>query len=491
MADLGASTVLEETSYFDRDYLAEYEAFYSTSAAGYGNKCKRLHFFCGDKFGGARVNSALGGSTASLKKLRQNYLGFIVLRPIPTAPLGRTVLPWYPDNTRPKRFIESRRVYTVHIGGIELSIEGLAWQQQDTGVSACATVSLWSALHSAAFDETLAVPTTPEITKAAHALRSEGSRVFPAFEGLTVQQMCDAISNHNLAPMRIDADLFSEHGRPAFSRQRFAASCTPFLRSGYPIIVIGHTSGDDHAVCASGYRAAPLNKSSATEVQLLDSQFNHIYLHDDNIGPNVRFGIKTRNHNGTDKSGNAFDFDYVCLEPDAPDTNGADRPDLSDHYLIPHFLVVAAHRDIRLSPNRLHSMGHTLARNVMLARTAAKSSENLSDENVVLGTQYTKLSTYLGTELSRTLGHAPKRLRRARIELIERVPPMSLHIGVVRLALTDQNYLCDVLYDTTDTDQNLPVFATIVYGEKIVFEMIKSVEDRLVTKLGVLIDATA
>ena len=42
---LNAAVVIEEQNYFDRDYLAEFSAFYSISAAGYANICRRLHFF--------------------------------------------------------------------------------------------------------------------------------------------------------------------------------------------------------------------------------------------------------------------------------------------------------------------------------------------------------------------------------------------------------------------------------------------------------------
>ena len=37
LTDLGAQTVIEEQNYFDRDYLAEFSAFYSTSSKGYIN----------------------------------------------------------------------------------------------------------------------------------------------------------------------------------------------------------------------------------------------------------------------------------------------------------------------------------------------------------------------------------------------------------------------------------------------------------------------
>ena len=62
-----------------------------------------------------------------LSLLFQNrYLGFIVIRPIQTAPLGKTVLSWYPEKT-PKnpRSRKSIREYRVDLCGLELTIKGL------------------------------------------------------------------------------------------------------------------------------------------------------------------------------------------------------------------------------------------------------------------------------------------------------------------------------------------------------------------------------
>jgi len=142
LADLACSTILEEPLYFDRDYLAEYSAFYSTSTRSYGNRCRRLHFFGGPELTRASLRRAFSGNNAAINRLQSNYLGFAVIRPIPAAPFGRTVLKWYAEKTpnTPRRV--ASRMYDCNIGGLKLLVKGLAWQQQDTGVGACATVAL-------------------------------------------------------------------------------------------------------------------------------------------------------------------------------------------------------------------------------------------------------------------------------------------------------------------------------------------------------------
>ena len=175
ISQLQAKTILKEPKYFDRDYLQNSRRFTAWVPRGY-QYFERLHFFS--------VKSVVALWLRLRKSWRifavqDNYLGFIVKRPIPAAPLGRTVLKWYPDQfaeTTPRVPASTRKNF-VHIAGVELYVEGLAWQQQDSGVGACATVSLWSMLQSSAFDDHHAIPTTAEITQAAHKRHSFGTRV--------------------------------------------------------------------------------------------------------------------------------------------------------------------------------------------------------------------------------------------------------------------------------------------------------------------------
>lgn len=134
LTDLGATTVVEEPEYFDSDFLAAYAAFYATTAVARSNRCRRLLFF-GGKDVERRFRAAIRGSERSAEELERDFLGFCVVRPLEHAPLGRTVLRWYEDRARPER-VRCARTYHVHVAGLTLSVEGLAWQQQDGGVAA-------------------------------------------------------------------------------------------------------------------------------------------------------------------------------------------------------------------------------------------------------------------------------------------------------------------------------------------------------------------
>jgi hypothetical protein len=454
--DLSAESVLEEPNYFDRDYLAEFSAFYAVSSRGYPNVCRRIHVFsC--SVNRQLVRRASQGNKNAIHKLRSTYLGFVVIRPIKVAPLGRTVVVWYPENKpAAPRITEPMREYSVHIAGFTLRVQGLAWQQQDTGVGACATVGLWTMLHSSAFDDHHAIPTTAQITKTAHSTASLGARIFPS-KGLTIEQICEAIKRNKLAPMVFGGDARYSNGNVSgFSRVRFSAACASLIRSGYPVLIAGVLEGvGAHASCAVGFRSSvPTPPQKGSLVNLQESDIGHIYIHDDNIGPNVRFEIC---EDATDH--------FVRLKHSAPPPNSAINRLNTAPYpdFIPLSLVVAVHEDLRTSPDQLHQCGLKKTVNIFTALSGILKFSKQNPMPLSFSTRFIKLSEYINCELENTLGDNPGLLGKVRLALCEKVPPMSLHIGVVRIGLWNATPLMDVLFDTTDSDRNHPVFAHVCY----------------------------
>lgn len=465
--DLAATTVIEEPNYFDRDYLAEFTAFYSVSSRGYKNICRRLHFFS-DDIKREQVKGAAGGSPRLLARLQQAYLGFIVIRPIPAAPLGRAVLAWYPEQEKNKntpRIRHPSRDYTVHVAGIELKVNGLAWQQQDTGVGACATVSLWSMLHSSAFDDHHAIPTTADITRDAHSKHSFGSRVFPS-QGLNFYQICDAIKEQKLAPLITEGDVKSDVSGKilGFSKERFSSTCASYIRSGYPVLLSGYLiapGSPGHAICVVGFRSCVPQSSDPKSPSLAESGIEYIYLHDDNLGPNVRFKVEIE----------VLEKEVAVLSADAPEPVNKERSIAcpTDNYFsfVPTQVIVAAHNDIRTDPDTLHRAGLRNATYISKVLNMMAEKNNQSKFGLTVSTRFTKLATYLGEELNARLESEPKVLSSVRLDLSEKVDPMSLHIGVVRIGLDDSTPLADIIYDTTDSDRNHPIFCCVAYSEKI------------------------
>lgn len=446
LEDLDAATMVVEPYFFDRDYLAEHTAFYSQSASGYPNVCRRFHFFSA-VFARDELERALGNDEAAVARLREAYLGFVVVRPIPASPLGRTVLRWYPDrevDTAP-RVITPSRDYDCYLAGLRLTVRGLAWQQQDSAVGTCATVALWSMLHSSAIAGYHALPTTAQVTRAAHRTAGFGRRVFPN-AGLDIEQLCEAVKEFGLSPVVVPGDIPRDGGSPRFSRERFAASCSAMIRSGFPVLLLGELDGRPHATCAIGFRSTMAPAPLRGSVVHHDCDVPFVYIHDDNLGPGVRFAL-TSNADGV-----------ASLRPAAPPRVAATAtPDPTIVYppFVPSHLLVTVPEDLRTSPDALHIGGLDIATKV---GAVIEATEGL--EYPLLTTRFSALRDYMGRELAQVC--RPERLGHVRLALLERVPPMSRHIGIARIGGETQP-LFDVLFDTTDSDVALPLFAYVVF----------------------------
>jgi hypothetical protein len=168
---LGCKTVLIEDHYIDRDFIDDLALFYSRSLRGYPNHCQRLHFFTEDfddnQWRAVVTDANHGQQEAAGQFLQRAYLGFSVIRPLPGSLIGRTILQTFPPDSSQghRRDFGATREYRVHLAGFELVVRGLAFQQQDQGVSACATTALWSAIHKVAPMEGLPLATPAAITQ--------------------------------------------------------------------------------------------------------------------------------------------------------------------------------------------------------------------------------------------------------------------------------------------------------------------------------------
>lgn len=452
--DLDADLVVEEPQYFDRDYLSEFTAFYGTSCAGYENTCRRLHFFK-KPITEEVFFDALGGEESKVEALQDAYLGFVVVRPMPAARLGRTVVRWYPEHTpNAPRVTSPSRLYSVCIAGLCLKIRGLAWQQQDSAVGACATIALWSTLHASGLQGHHAVPTTANVTRAANRNAPFGKRVFPS-AGLNIYQLCEAIKAHGLSPVIIPGER--NGSVQYFTRERFCASTSALIRSGFPVILSGSLDGLLHAVCAVGFRSVATGLVGQGTYEHEDRDMPNLYIHDDNLGPSVRFEIDS------DAAG------HVVLRPAAPTPlKPTTLPDPTTPWVDfkPDHILAAVPEDIRTSPDALHKKGMAIAARLTFLLGALAAGQGIALSGISFSTRFSLLREYMSGGLASILKAQPDLIRKVRRALAEEVRPMSLYLGVVRLG-NGTTPLVDVLYDTTDSDLNQDAFAHVVYDPSV------------------------
>lgn len=285
--ELGVKTMLAEYNYIDGDFLDDFASYYVRCFQPYDRFCTRLHFF-NQPFTRERMTAILGGlDKGGVAELQSAYRGFVVVRPLPQAVIGRTVLHQYTDDHGRRNFLATRR-YDVHLFGIDLAIRGLVFQEQDTVIAACATVALWSA-----FDKTHELFGTPrprpaEITRAANLVRGP-TRAMPSHE-LRIEQMGEAIRALGLEPEYIEVTPTTP----------LASIVYAHLKMELPVVLgvrVGGPSGPGHAITITGYSMldSPAKNGERAQARIVPiaRRIDRFYAHDDALGPFARLSIES------------------------------------------------------------------------------------------------------------------------------------------------------------------------------------------------------
>jgi hypothetical protein len=287
-SEMGAKTIIVEHPYVDRHFLEEYSNYYATTLRPPPPKATRLHFFkrkiTQRQFTYLLRRAANGGFESVSETLNKDYLGFSVIRPLPDAPIGRTVLATFSSVTD-RCYTLPPHPYRVHLCGIKLRVFGVPFQQQEQAVGACATTAVWSALAQVMRHDGGRAPTPFAVTEAA-TRHWVSDRVYPAAAGLKDEQILEAIRQFGYAPLHFD---------PLEQTELFMLAVKCYLRSGIPVILKIHYPDEPHeahAVTAIGFRegstAIEYRESKRKSYGIRAKGLNRIYIHDDRLGPYAR-----------------------------------------------------------------------------------------------------------------------------------------------------------------------------------------------------------
>jgi hypothetical protein len=422
---LGAQTIVREDHYIDRHFLDEYGAYYSRNLDPPSNSVRRFHLFTAafdDPQFGRYLDEAVRlprEDVAALQgRLSNTYLGFITVRPIPSVPIGRTVLRRLQDGTH--RDIWATGNHDVHVANLTLQVEGIAFQQQDVAVGACATAAVWSALSRVARKEGIRAPTPAEVSAAAGRHLLPLGRTMPAVAGLTNEQLSEAIRSTGFAPEAVRADE-----RPEF----FMIALHTYLLSGIPVVLGLEDPEGQHAVTAVGFQTDNTShRLLESSIPVRSARIKKLYIHDDRLGPYARAFVMPRPRQ------NDFE-DSLFLQIETERDNSVAKPDPADleEWLI-ESAIVPVYPKLRLSVSSLITLGELLA-DLMEQVVGTQNAAGLSVEF-----QYERGGTYLARLNSKVFAPSAAFLREI---------ALSRWCGIVRWFLRD-GAVAEFVYDTTD-----------------------------------------
>ncbi len=254
--DLGAQGAVLEFRYIDADWRSEHARFYAGTFRRYPSIAHRLHFFAE-----SIPNDAIDRQD-SIGFANLGYLGYVVLRPVPAAPVGRAML--VPPATHDDA-VQCTSTDIVNLFGEQLSVTGAPFVAQDAMLLRCAHATLWMVAYQQHHQFG-----GPRVLPADLAAATEGSglgRSLPS-EGLDLYQMTAASEAVGLPPVVYNlADPPEGETLPRLACR--------YLNSGLPVIV----TGGQHAFVLVGYQREDTDGPAERIVFL---------RHDDESGPYQR-----------------------------------------------------------------------------------------------------------------------------------------------------------------------------------------------------------
>lgn len=352
---VSTKSVLVEHEYIEKSYLEDYADYFVRCFNDYGKKSTRIHFFSCE-FSELEFSNLLAGGkgyqperfsfrkklkqqknteyksrflihrelsktkndkqTSLLNTLQENYVGYIVVRPIPRTFIASGAIKPYnyilDDDTKNVLL----KNIQVNLFGIELQVEALPFQEQDRVVSACATSSLWTYLNAPIFN-IKDIPSPSAISKIAYSL-PEAFKLDFHTSGLDPYSMSSIFRNLGLSPIEIGKDVMSfdeaDNDNSLTNRRNFIRHLKEIVYSynsfNLPIImgleVYEREKGEEafsykgsHAVTIVGYsmnRGTFIKlESEIDDIDLKADDINYFYIHDDQLGPYARTEITNDN----------------------------------------------------------------------------------------------------------------------------------------------------------------------------------------------------
>jgi hypothetical protein len=440
---MGCKTVVIERHYIDRDYMEDHSVYYSRSFPGYRNWCQRAHFFSNDldelQKEIRKLLESRSRSNAAVFRDRcrefsdANYLGFSIIKPLHGSPVGRTVLRCYNEDAGEfRRELRGTRSYQPHFMGMELSVRGLAFQQQDTGVSACATTALWSAMQKIRDLEDVAAATPAQITTVASQYSLPFGRTMPS-EGLSIDQMCQAIRSLGLSP-----NLFRAERYDIARGLLFSAGMSGMA----PILILETPTGTlSHAVTMAGLKLRKAHKPDMIG-GVLDEQASDLvgaYVHDDRYGPYLSITLE----------GDRKNVSFVKMTIDLP------QGQIDETWALSHILI-PMHSKIRLSFQGLRDVG-TLIVKALTAQAQATLAKGEKVPSICMDTRIVRSHRYVEELLLTDLSASETEGFYSSVSL-------ARYIGLIRLDI-GSSIRIDILVDTTDTLRNAHCSAVVLRGK--------------------------
>lgn len=271
----GTITAFVEPIYIDRIHRDSYYSYYSENHLEFSRYCKRILFF---------KNEIKSEYDDNGEYLQQYFLGSMVIRPLKTGSIGRTLLSPHiiSDNTSISSYLRVSK-YKINYMGMEFEVEAFPFLTQDGIVTTCAETSILIMMdyYSNQYnDYRFVVPS--DISK--QAQKYVNSRVVPS-NGLSYAVISKVLCKFGFFT------YFHHFGKPE-RRRKMRNYLYYYVESGMPVCINLSKGNIGHSVVCIGHKGISLNKMldsltcySNTYFTSTASGCGSLIVMDDNLPP--------------------------------------------------------------------------------------------------------------------------------------------------------------------------------------------------------------
>lgn len=347
--------IIIEWPYYDQEYLSTYYIHYAKKFSNFPKYCYRLHFI-------ARKGI---------------YCGYTILRPIIYGKkLGKT----YID---PALFINETAYlmlgkYKVHMRGFEYIIRAFPWMMQDTDITICAHIAMWTVLNY--YGNKYMNYVSPVIGSVVENVSENWGRKTPSI-GLTPIQVSEALSRFGFYPII--------RGGTRSRITQLLDETMAYIESGIPVIamsesrqhafsIIGH--GEINKSCLDNEAFINKSREPKTNFILHSKLIDTVYAMDDNWFPYRQ--ISRNADSTTDVPYSIYEISYVIVPLYS-------RMQLEYHEVYYRFIGLAKYSDMNWTGIRIIRIYITSSNSL---KRYMKNQEGISPElrKIVLGLNMSK-----------------------------------------------------------------------------------------------------
>ena len=251
-----------EYPYVDKVYRDSYYTYFSSKHKDYDRNCVRISIF------ESHLDYSFFRKPELISNLQEYYLGYLVLRPTSTCPVGRSMIS--PKAMKNDEVVCCLVKETSLVNGVLFSTTAFPHSSQDQETITCAETTIWSVLEYFGNKYSFYKPVLPsDILAALDKLSPE--RLIPS-NGLKATEISYALKEFGFGS--------KTYSIGAYSKDELQKILNHYIESGIPVICALQNQNIGHAIIYCGHENIDLSNIDNCQAYKLTRGSKELLIYD-------------------------------------------------------------------------------------------------------------------------------------------------------------------------------------------------------------------